>query len=352
MFARALHQSKAFTACVVAAILIVIAAAESLAQPTVTPMTRVRITLAEQRVLEGEVLRADSATLTVSGLDGPTPVLRANILGIERETSRAAKYAGRTALGLGIVGAVTIGFAAQDFCQSERSSNCGNALLAAGFLGGAFGAAVGGITGAVLGAFFHDWTPTSSLVRVAGPRVGVSAIESCADGPSLRAEVGSARNRQNIARFGIPFFCAGPATLGPEMGQLGWRAVGSGENYQDPGGTWVETRAEDRNALTFNGVFADLPLGHMSFNPRIVGSAAIYRQAHRVSHDTLDTAAYGWSGTAHLDRTNLPGVGLGFALDSPLGRYLSVGAETRAHFIPGALDRRIITTSLSIRVRR
>ena len=269
-------------------------------QSTVPSGTSVRITLTNQRMQEGRLIRGDSTTLTVAGHDTILSIDRGQISAMSHRslaTGRYARRVGRAAIipgvGLGVL-AYVIGAGGDRPITWNGGSVA--AAAAAGLAGGVIGGSIGAITGAVVGALVHDWTPLASSVRVTTPSL-VGLPESCGSGPTVDAEVGKEIGGGTTARLGVAPICAGRVAAGGELGSLGSKSDGTSE--------------------TFVGAFTQFALGQVVLNPRIVTSVGAYHEAQ--------------PRTANVVRWR-PGAGIGMAVAAPIWRHLSIGAETRAHY--------------------
>ena len=235
----------------------VLAATPMFGQPTVPSGTNVRITLTDQRILEGRLIRADSTSLTVTVRDTIINIGRGQISGMSRRSLRTGSYerhVGRAAIipgvGLGVL-VYAIG-AGGDRPMKWNGGNIATAA-AAGLAGGVIGTSIGAITGAVVGSLVHEWTPVRSSVLVTTPpRVGLYGIESCGNGPMVDGEVGREIDGGTSARVAVTLPCARRVTGGVEIGSLGSKSDGTSE--------------------TLGGAVTEFPLGEVVLNPRIVTS--------------------------------------------------------------------------------
>ena len=281
---------------------IVFAATPMFGQSTVPSGTSVRITLTDQRVLEGRLIRADSTALTIAMRDTMLSISRSRVTELSRRSAVTARYArrvGRAAIipgvGLGVL-AYAVGAGGDRPIQWNGGSVA--AAAASGLAGGLIGASIGAITGAVVGSLVHEWTPVASSELVTSPSgVGPYGTESCGNGPAVDGEVGKEIHGGTTARLAVALTCARRVTGGVEIGSLGSRTDGTSE--------------------TFVGGFTEFTLRDAVLNPRIITSLGAY-------HETQPLAA-------NVVRWR-PGVALGLGVAAPVWRHLSIRAETRAHF--------------------
>ncbi len=281
---------------------IVFAATPMFGQSTVPSGTSVRITLTDQRVLEGRLIRADSTALTVAVRDTIISIGRGQISVISKRSLRTGTYArrvGRAAIipgaGLGVL-VYAIG-AGSDRPVKWNGGTVATAA-AAGLGGGVVGASIGAIAGAVVGSLVHEWTPvTSSILVTTSSLVGLYGIESCGKGPMGDGEVGKEIDGGTSARLAVALTCAQRVIGGAEVGSLGSRSDGTSE--------------------TFVGAFTEFSLGDVVLNPRIVTSLGAYHEAQPRAANVVR-----WR----------PGAGVGMAVAAPIWRHFSIGAEGRAHF--------------------
>ena len=285
-----------------ALLLIAFAASPMPAQSTLPSGTSVRMTLTDQRVLEGRLIRGDSTALTIAMRDTIIDVGRGQISALSRRSLRTGMYArrvGRVAsipgVGLGVL-VYVVG------AGSDRpitwTGGAVTAAAAAGLAGGLIGASLGAITGAAVGSLVHGWTPVTPTVLVTtSSLVGLQGIESCGNGPMVDGAVGTTFDGGTSARLAVVLACARRVTGGAEIGSLGRRSSGTSE--------------------TFAGAFTEFMLGDVLLNPRIVTSLGAY-------HETQPRAAkvVRWR----------PGVAIGTSVAAPIWRHLSIGADARAHF--------------------
>ena len=270
-------------------------------QTTVPSGTSVRITLMDQRVLEGRMIRADSTTLTVVVRDTIIDIVRSQMSVISRRSSRTGTYArrvGRAAIipgvGLGVL-VFVVGSGSDRPIQWNGGTLA--AAAASGLAGGAIGASIGALTGAVIGSLVHEWTPvTSSLLVTPSSPVGLHGIESCGNVPMVDGGVGKEIGGGTSARLAVVLTCARRVTGGAEIGSLGSKGDGTSE--------------------TFVGAFTEFAVGEMVLNPRIVMSLGAYHEVQPRAANVIR-----WR----------PGVGVGTAIAAPIWRHLSIGAEGRAH---------------------
>lgn len=281
---------------------IVFAATPMFGQSRVSSGTSVRITLTDQRVVEGRLIGADSTALQVAVRDTIIYIGRGQISVMSRRSLGTGTYArrvGRAAIipgvGLGVL-VYVIGAGGDRPIQWNGGSFA--AAAAAGLAGGVIGATLGAITGAVAGSLVHEWTPVPSSVLVTTTSlVGLYGIESCGNGPMVEGEVGKEIVGGTSARLACALTCARRVTGGAEIGSLGSKSDGTSE--------------------IFLGAFTELALGEVVLNPRIVTSVGAYHEAQPRAANVVR-----WR----------PGVGVGLAVAAPIWRPLSIGAEARAHF--------------------
>ena len=149
---------------------VILAATPMFAQTAIAPGTSVRLTLTDQRVLEGRLIRGDSTALTIAVGDTSIDVGRGQISAMSRRSLRTGTYArrvGRVAsipgVGLGVV-VYVVG------AGSDRpitwSGGAFTAAAVAGLAGGVIGASIGAIAGAAVGSLVHGWTPVTPTVLV------------------------------------------------------------------------------------------------------------------------------------------------------------------------------------------
>jgi hypothetical protein len=281
---------------------IVLVATPTFGQTTILSGTTVRITLTDQYVLEGRLIRADSTNLTVAFRDTSISIARGQISAMSRRSLGTGTYArrvGRAAVIPGVgLGALVFAIGADGDRPLHWNGGTVAAATAAGLAGGVIGASIGAITGAVVGSLVQEWTPVTSSVLVTAPsRIGLYGIESCGNNPMVDGEVGKEIGGGTSARLAVALTCARRVTGGVEIGSLGTKSGGTSE--------------------TFVGAFTELALGEAVLNPRIVASLGAY-------HETQP-------GAANVVRWR-PGVGVGLGVGTPIWRHLSVGAEARTHF--------------------
>ncbi len=298
---------------------IVFAATPIFAQSTVPSGTSVRITLTDQRVVEGRLIRADSTALTVAVRDTIIDISRGQISAISRRALRTGTYARRVGkvasipgVGLGVL-VFVVG------AGSDRpitwSGGTVAAAAASGLAGGVIGASIGAITGALVGSLVHEWTPvTSSVLVTTSSLVGLHGIESCGSGPMVDGEVGKEIDSGTSARLAVALTCERRVSGGVEIGSLGSKRDGTSEN--------------------FVGAFTEFALGEIILNPRIVTSLGAY-------HETQPRAV-------NVVRWR-PGIGVGMAVAAPIWRHLSIGVDARAHL--SGNGNAWFTTGLSARYR-
>jgi hypothetical protein len=271
-------------------------------QSTVPSGTSVRITLTDQRVLEGRLIRADPAALTVAVRDTIIDIGRDQISLMSQRSLGTGTYArrvGRAAIIPGVgLGVLVFAVVAREDRPITWNAGSVAAAAGAGLAGGVIGASIGAITGAVVGSVVHEWSPVTSSVLVTTPLpVGLYGIESCGDRPMVDGEVGKEIDGGTSARLAVALTCARRVTGGAEIGSLGSKSDGTSE--------------------TFVGAFTELPLGEVVFNPRLVTSLGAYHEAQPRAANVVR-----WR----------PGVGVGMAVTAPIWQHLSIGAEARAHF--------------------
>lgn len=281
---------------------IVFAATPIFGQSTVLSGTSVRITLSDQRLLEGRLLRADSTALTIAVRDTIINIGRGQISAMSRRSLSTGTYArrvGRAAIIPGVgLGVLVFSIGAGGDRPIKWNGGTVAAAAASGLAGGVIGASIGAITGAVVGSFVHQWTPVTSSVLVTTPSlVGLHSIESCGNGPMVDGGVGKEIDGGTSARLAVALTCARHVTGGAELGSLGTKSNGTSE--------------------TFVGAFTEFALGEVVLNPRIVTSLGAY-------HETQP-------GAANVVRWR-PGAGVGMAVAAPIWQHLSIGADARAHF--------------------
>ncbi|CAN5880689.1 hypothetical protein BH11GEM2_BH11GEM2_08330 [soil metagenome] len=277
---------------------IVFAATPMFGQSTVTSGTSVRITLIDQRVVEGQLIRADSTALTIVVRDTFIYVGRNQISVISRRSLGTGTYArrvGRAAIIPGVgLGVLVFAIGAGGDRPIKWNGGTVAAAGASGLAGGVIGASLGAIAGAVVGSLVHEWTPVTSSVLVTTPsQVGV---ESCGNATRVTGEVGKELGGGTSARLAVALTCARRVTGGAEIGSLGSKS--------------------DSTSETFAGAFTEFALGNLILNPRIVTSLGAYHEAQPRAANVVR-----WR----------PGVGIGMAVAAPIWRHLSIGAEARAH---------------------
>ena len=293
---------------------IVVAATPMSGQSTVPSGTSVRITLTDQRVLEGQLIRADSTALTVGVRDTIISIDRGQISVMSRRSLGTRTYArrvGRVAIIPGVgLGVLIFAIGSGGDRPVQWTGGTVAAAAASGLAGGVIGGSIGAITGAVVGSLVHEWTPLPSSVLVTTPSpatghaaeramedVGLYGIESCGNGPMFDGEVGKEINGGTRARLAVALTCARRVTGGAEIGSLGSRSDGTSE--------------------AFVGAFTEFALGEVVLNPRIVTSVGAYHEAQPRAANVVR-----WR----------PGVGVGMAVAAPIWRHVSIGAEARAHY--------------------
>ncbi len=146
------------------------AATPIFAQSTLPSGTSVRMTLTDQRVLEGRLIRGDSNALTIAIRDAIIDVGRGQISSISRRSLRTGTYARRAGWVASISG-VALGVVVHVIgAGSDRPIKwTGGAYTAAAFagvVGGVIGASIGAITGAAVGSLVHGRTPVTPTVLV------------------------------------------------------------------------------------------------------------------------------------------------------------------------------------------
>jgi hypothetical protein len=282
-------------------LIIVFAATPLVGQSIVPSGTSVRITLTDQRVMEGRLIRARASALTVALRDTIVDIGRDQISAMSRRSLSTGSYArrvGRAAIipGAGL-GVLLFAIAAGGDRPLKWNGGTVAAAAATGLAGGAIGASIGAITGAVIGSLVQEWTPVSSSVLVTPPPLfSLYGIESCGKGPMVEGDVGKEIDGGTSARFAVALTCARRVTGGVEIGSLGRKSNGTSES--------------------FVGAFSEFPLGEVVFNPRIVTSLGAYHEAQPRAANVVR-----WR----------PGVGVGIGVAAPVWQHLSIGAETRTH---------------------
>ena len=298
---------------------IVFAATPMFAQSTVPSGTSVRITLTDQRILEGLLLRSDSTALTVAMRDTIIDICRSQISEMSQHSLRTGTYARRVGkmaiipgVGLGVL--VFVVGAGSDRPITWNGGTVA-AAAASGLAGGVIGASIGAITGALVGSLVHEWTPVTSSVLVTPPSVGgLPGVESCGSGPMVDGGVGKEIAGGTSARLGVALTCTRRVNGGVEIGSLGSKSEGTSE--------------------TFVGAFTEFALGDVVLNPRIVTSLGAYHEAQPRAVNVVR-----WR----------PGIGVGMAVAAPVWRHLSIGADARAHL--SGNGNAWFTTGLSARYR-
>ena len=281
---------------------IVFAATPMFGQSIVPSGTSVRITLTDQRVLEGRLIRADSTALTVVVHDTIISIGRGQISVVSRRSLGTGTYArrvGRAAIIPGVgLGVLVFVIGAGGDRPIRWNGGTVAAAAASGLVGGVLGASIGAITGAAVGSLIHEWTPVASSVLVTTPSlVGLQGIESCRHGPIVDGEVGKEIDGGTSARLAVALTCAQRVSGGAEIGSLGRKSDGTSE--------------------TFVGAFTEFALGDVVLNPRIVTSVGAYHEAQPRAANVVR-----WR----------PGAGIGMAVAAPIWGHLSIGVEARAHF--------------------
>jgi hypothetical protein len=329
---------------------LMILATPAAAQRSVAPGTPVRITLADQQVVEGQLLSGDASSLTVRTELATVAVPRQQIASMSAKiATRSARYAGRLGLLSAGAGAAFFSMLAQGICESQ--SGCDNAAVDGGLIGGGFGLVTGGAAGAVFGALFHDWKSVPASVAVNGREFGALATERCVRNPGIAVEGGLGQTNLHGAskRIGVTLLCRSAFSVGAEVTSLG-----SGTNpvstQAEVGTTSTFVSHTRARTLSFKGGFVELPFGGR-LNPRLIASAGAYQRTETNAMYTSiwDGKTSQYSTSTATEVSMHPGGSLGLSISMPLWKYLSLGTDARVHFMTGASS--ISTLGVTLKVR-
>jgi hypothetical protein len=315
------------------------------AQRTLSPHTRVRVALTSQRVIEGRVAAGDSSSLVIVNDGVTSTIARDSIATLTVASSRTVPYA----IGIGAAGAVVtgalFGLASEAFCEG---SHCRNAFTDGAVAGAGVGLAGGAALGAIVGSLVHRWKTAPTTARVVDRPVGATAIDRCssASGFDAQAVIGGSSLGGRYDRLQLTAVCRPQISVGAEVGELG--NVTTLSQTITSGGSTIQVF---QRSVKYAGAVTEVPL-HRVLNPRLIASIGEYRvnRLHVTQTNVFSPSGNTYSTSSSREISNHAGGGVGLSVSLPLWRYVSLGAEARAHVASGS--RPITVLGVSVRIAR
>jgi hypothetical protein len=299
------------------------------AQPDLEIGRSVSAELLDGRRVSGRLISGDSATITIDTAGVPTVLTRRSVAMLSTRSYRAgpAKFLGITG---GVLGGLFLGLLADAFCSEDRANaDCNGALLAGAGLGATAGGAFMTSLGTSIGAAYPRWNGVGKNAPVANASASYLSPESCTRDDQWAAEAGRIQPRGYSLRGVRTYFCEPDVRSGIEVGYLARPISGS-------------ISLKQASQTTYVGFVNERSVGHLPFNPHILGSI----QYHKGTKRYLETYRDAAGNQERHDRT-YDAHGLGFAVGASVGinptRRTSVRVEERLLLIPSGM-----TTTLSV----
>jgi hypothetical protein len=313
-------------------------------QASVKPMSTVRVSGIRDTVA-ARITAIDSRAVTIETPEGRTvSVARGDILTVERRSHHAKGGAKTGAFAGAAIGALLYGGLGAALC--EGGNRCAGQATLGAVIGGIVGAPVGAGLGAGIGAMVPRWVLLPNDFTLDGPAPATNgpddAQSRCTRRPRVELGMGILSRQRELGQgghFSIAGACEHGVVTGIEYGAVARATRTRVQYFNDSQYGEIGRFSQQKFRIAFAGAFTEVPLGHGSFHPYLVASAAIQSVTHEL-------AEYSWKvgGGAEqyeVDRkypanndggtTKALGFGLGLKATRALGPNFTVGADARVH---------------------